>query len=374
MSLDAQSLGIERILILGSGLMGTSIALALKEQDLDVWLEDIDDEVVAVAIARGAGTQYETSMGEPDLVIVAVPPSAVALAVVSALDRFPSATVTDVASIKELPTKAVASSSQVDAKKRYIGSHPMAGREFTGAFSAKHDLFIDRTWVIMESPDASELALQRVEWLIAACGAVSLTSNPQDHDRAVALTSHAPQLLASIMASQLRGVDPDDLQISGQGLRDVTRLAASDADLWVDIVSGNAQQIRPVLESIHTDLGSLVSALERLSLEEDSDEAQVVRGTMVDGNEGHSVLPDKHGGAANSYGLVTVVVDDKPGELARLFATAGGAEVNLEDVRIEHTLGRLTATVELAVNFESVSMFEEVLAKEGWRVQREAQE
>lgn len=372
MKAKAQEVGVEKVLIIGSGLMGTSVALALKHHDIEVYLEDITESAVETACSRGAGVAFDASVhGEPDLVVVAVPPQEVAAALADALARFPHATITDVASVKVGPSEVVEALANDAWSARYVGSHPMAGREFSGAFAAKHDLFIDRTWVIMDSPQAADSAKAQVKWLVAACGAVPLQTSPQAHDRAVALTSHTPQLLSTIMASELLTARGDELAISGQGLRDITRLAASDADLWTGIVAGNAAEIRPILESISDQMLGLIAALG------DPDTNSQTSGGPIhelieQGNSGRSSLPAKHGGAASEYALVSVVVDDRPGELGRLFAVAGEANVNLEDVRIEHTLGRLTATVELAVNADSVERFEQVLADGGWRVQRAA--
>lgn len=350
--------------------MGTSIALALRHHEIEVLLEDVDQPAVETAVARGAGKAYANDQTLiPDLVVVAVPPQEVEAALRSALERFPAATVTDVASVKVGPSNVILTTGNADWRHRYVGSHPMAGREFSGAAAAKHDLFIDRTWVIMDSPNASNRAKDQVNWLVAACGAVALTSTPEAHDRAVALTSHTPQLLSSIMAAELLSASEAELEISGQGLRDFTRLAASDADLWTGIISGNAAEIRPILESISSELASLIASLATESADSHT-HAGPIRELLEQGNLGRAALPAKHGGAASEYGLVSVVVADKPGELGRLFAAAGEANVNLEDVRIEHTLGRLTATVELAVDSDSVLPFEQVLANAGWRVQR----
>lgn len=366
----ARQVGVESVLIIGSGLMGTSVALALRHHEISVFLEDITTDAVQTAVSRGAGTAFDESVhGEPDLVVVAVPPQEVAVALEGALARFPNATVTDVASVKVGPSALVESFDNDEWTARYVGSHPMAGREFSGAFAAKHDLFIDRTWVIMDSPEATDEAKAQVKWLVAACGAVPLYTSPHSHDRAVALTSHTPQLLSTIMASELLAAHGDELAISGQGLRDFTRLASSDADLWTGIVAGNATEIRPILESISDQVLGLIAALG-----DPETNAQTTGGPIHEliqqGNKGRASLPDKHGGAASEYEFVNVVIDDRPGELARLLTVAGEADVNLEDIRIEHTLGRLTATVELAVTADSVERFEQVLADGDWRVQR----
>ncbi|MGV1036377.1 MAG: prephenate dehydrogenase [Candidatus Nanopelagicales bacterium] len=360
-----------QVLIVGTGLIGTSIGLALKSAGVQVWLDDRDAEALATAVARGAGERIADA-DLPDLIVVAVPPLAVAGVVADLLARYPDATVTDVCSVKAMPLARLRAT--VDDASRFVGSHPMAGRETSGPGAARADLFEDRLWAITASQDNPAERIADVQWLALTCGALVLALNPAAHDRAVALTSHTPQVLASVLAAQLATADPADVAVSGQGLRDATRLAASEPGLWSEILAGNAGEVAAIVRRIQSQLGDVADALDSAQARNAAGETQgvadlaPVRAVLELGNSGYRAVPDKHGGQAHEYELIPVVVADKPGELARLFAAAGHAGVNLEDVRIEHTVGRLRAIIELAVTPSAAPRLREELTTGGWQI------
>lgn len=356
------------VLVVGTGLIGASIGLALRAAGVTVWLQDADPAACAKAIERGAGSAVDAGI-VPDVVVVAVPPRAIAQVAAQMLERFPDATVTDVASVKAAPLARL--HALVADTSRFVGGHPMAGREVSGPDGARADLFEDRLWVITALADAPAQRVDDVRWLARACGSMVVELEASEHDRAVALTSHTPQILASLLAAQLADADPSDVAVSGQGLRDITRLADSGPELWSQIIGSNAPEIIAVLDRVAAELADVRDALAEQSLTLDSESTaaiEPVRRVLERGNEGRRALPDKHGGTANEYDIIPVVVDDKPGELARLFATAGEAGVNLEDVRIEHTVGRLRAIIELDVSPETAPKLREVLSAGGWQI------
>lgn len=356
------------VLVIGTGLIGASIGLALRSAGVEVWLQDNDPAVCRQAIERGAGQRLEPG-AQPDIVVVAVPPRAIAQVAADALERFPAATVTDVASVKAAPLARL--QGLVADTSRFVGGHPMAGREVSGPAGARADLFEDRLWVITALADAPPQRVADVRWLARTCGSMVVELEASEHDRAVALTSHTPQILASLLAAQLADADPSDVAVSGQGLRDITRLADSGPELWSQIIGSNAPEIIAVLDRVAIELAEVRDALAEQALVQDSDSTtaiEPVRRVLERGNEGRRALPDKHGGAANEYEIIPVVVADKPGELARLFATAGEAGVNLEDVRIEHTVGRLRAIIELDVSPETAPKLRKVLSAGGWQI------
>ena len=228
-----------QVLIVGTGLIGTSVGLALQAAGVQVWLDDRDAQACAIAVDRGAGERLSEA-SRPDLIVVAVPPLAVAGVVADLLARYPEATITDVCSVKALPLARLRAT--VDDVSRFVGSHPMAGRETSGPGAARADLFEDRMWAITASPDNPAERVADVQWLALTCGALVLALSPAAHDRAVALTSHTPQVLASVLAAQLATADPSDVAVSGQGLRDATRLAASEPGLWSEIIAGTPER------------------------------------------------------------------------------------------------------------------------------------
>jgi prephenate dehydrogenase len=175
-----------------------------------------------------------------------------------------------------------------------------------------------------------------------------------DHDSAVALVSHTPQVLASVLAGRLNDADADYVRIAGQGLRDMTRIAASNVDMWSDILTVNAGPVADVIDGIVAELEATVLALRRVAgASADQPPSPLVAEVLAAGVEGQSRIPGKHGAAPSAYREVTVVLADRPGEMGRLFSVVGAAAVNLEDVRIEHVLGRPSGLVGLFVRPEA---------------------
>lgn len=353
------------VLVIGTGLIGTSVALAARSRGHEVWLDDRDDDHVAQAEELGAGRRWSPAqasvLGPDDLVVVAVPPSVAAPVVAEALSAHPRATVTDVASVKN-PVIEYLTAHDADLS-RFVGGHPMAGREMSGPSAASAELFHGRIWLLTPTERTDPARLDIVARLAASTGAAVRTMPAEVHDRAVALISHTPQVVASLMAARLAEADADAVGVAGQGLRDVVRIAGSDAALWADILCTNADEVRPVLTALQSDLDRMLAALD-----EGSDRAEV-SGLIAAGNRGLARLPAKHGGAAATpYAELAVEVPDAPGELGRMFLAAGDAGINLEDVRIEHTVGRLTAIAHLYVLPEVLPALREALSAGNWLV------
>ena len=168
--------------------------------------------------------------------------------VAEALRRWPRAAVTDVASVKGTVLDALRADGT--DLTRYCGSHPMAGRERSGAVSGRHDLFDGRAWVLTPTAETDPAVVALVTAVARSAGAAVSTLDPEHHDAAVAAVSHVPQLAASLVAARLEGLDEAAVALAGQGLRDVTRIAASDPDLWTQILAGNAPAVREVLADL----------------------------------------------------------------------------------------------------------------------------
>ncbi|MSO27006.1 MAG: prephenate dehydrogenase [Candidatus Nanopelagicales bacterium] len=352
------------VLVIGTGLIGTSIALALRRENVEVYLEDTDPLQVGTAEGLGAGLQFSAGL-LPRLVVVAVPPRHAGSVLAQASLRFPEATLTDVTSVKaQVLNDAIAEGAD---PSRLIGGHPMAGREISGAAGARVDLLDDRLWVLTPAESCSVEHLRQVYQLVSTCGAYAVEMTPDEHDRAVALVSHAPQLLSSILAGQLTDASADYVRIAGQGLRDMTRIADSDSLLWTDILSVNAKQVAAVLSSVVSDLTATLTALQAIAAG-DATQCAKVSTTLQAGAAGRSRIPGKHGAAQIEITIVGVMLADKPGELARLFAAAGESNVNLEDVRIEHVLGRPSGLVEISVRPDSAETLSAALRERNFDV------
>lgn len=348
--------------IVGAGLLGTSIGLALTKRGIDVAIEDAVRSNQALAIDYGAGRE-SASTDAPKLVVVCVPPDVTAAVVAKELAAYPEATVTDVASVKSSILEAL--SAEGAPLERYVGSHPMAGREKGGAIAGRADLFAGRPWVLTSNSQSTPEALATVESLVAELGAQAIRISAKEHDRAVALVSHVPQLISSLLAARLVESDAADVALAGQGLRDTTRIAASDPNLWLQIIDANQQEILKVLLAFEGDLAKLIESLADLKKPGALSAAIAV---LEAGNEGVQRIPGKHGSKATEYSQVVVMIDDTPGELARLLTQIGAANINLEDLKLEHSPGAQIGLTELYVLPMNLSALTEMLQTNGWRI------
>ncbi|GAA1785564.1 prephenate dehydrogenase [Agromyces lapidis] len=347
--------------VVGAGLLGTSVALGLRARGIDVILADASPTHVALAVDLGAGRSAEPG-DAPQLIVVAVPPDVTARVVADELASFPEAIVTDVASVKGgILDELEAAGADV---ARYIGSHPLAGRERGGPLSARADLFAGRPWVVAAHDAISYQRAGAIDDLILDLGATLVEMTPDEHDRGVALISHVPQVVSSVMARRFIDAPNAALGLAGQGVRDVTRIAASDPDLWVQILGANAAPVRDILVAVRDDLDRFIDALgdpvapgARRRIAEE----------LTGGNTGVARLPGKHG-TDKRFTTVIVMVDDRPGQLARLLAEIGEIGVNLEDLRLEHSPGRQVGLAEVQVVPEAAERLTNELAERGWRI------
>jgi len=371
---------LSSVLIVGTGLMGTSAALALRVAGVKVSLHDTDPLAAALAQDLGAGSTALPD-DDPDLVVIAVPPGMIGKEVADWQRTYGSSSVTDLASVKTQPQLDV---EHLADPARFVGGHPLAGRERSGGRAARSDLFEGRPWVLTPSAHTDTVTIQRATALAEICGAVPVTMTSEAHDRAVALVSHLPQVAASLVAARLADADNDAVALAGPALRDVTRVAASDAALWQEILTSNATFLLGVLDDLAVDLARTRDALGfaiAVAAAQDSDGTPTSRGPagasgsvdavmdmLLRGNAGRARLPGKHGSAPTTYATVAVVVPDRPGELARLLVACGVAEVNVEDVSIEHSEGQPVGLVELFVKPAAANGLVVALRDGGWVV------
>ena len=346
------------VLIVGAGLLGTSLGLALRRRDVDVLLSDRNPEHVKTATGLGAGRAYA---GErPALVVVAVPPDHVGSEVARALADHEEAVVTDVGSVKTAPLRSL---DGVPGVGRYVGSHPMAGSERSGPLAASATLFDGRPWAVVPHDASDPGATDAVTALAILAGASVVRLSPEEHDLAVARTSHLPHLLAVLVAGRLADAPAEHLALSGQGVRDVTRIAGGDPVLWQQIVAGNAPAVAGLLTQVRDQLDVLIDAVSV------GDRGPV--GEILErGVAGTRAIPGKHGGPSRPTASVFVSLPDHPGELARLFADAGASGVNIEDVHIDHDPARDTGLVELLVDETRADHLQASLGAGGWQTHR----
>ncbi|MET9067873.1 prephenate dehydrogenase [Streptosporangium sandarakinum] len=368
--------GLENVLVVGTGLIGTSVALALRGQGVTVHLADRDPAAVRLARELGAGVEWS---GESvDMAVIAVPPQVVA-GQLAELQRAGAARFyTDVASVKALPLRQAAEIGCDLAT--YVAGHPLAGRERSGPAAARADLFLGRPWALCPTGETSPDAVEALRLLIKLCGGEAVQVEAVEHDRAVAVVSHAPHVTASAVAARLAEAPAAALGLAGQGVRDVTRIAAGDPNLWTGILSGNALPVADVLEAVAADLAAAAASLRASAgpaagsapgagdAPADPEAMGRVTELLRRGVAGTGRIPGKHGGPARAYATVQVIIGDRPGELARLFQVARDAGVNIEDVRLEHAPGLPLGAADLLVQPEAVPALSEALRAHGWRL------
>lgn len=357
-------------LVIGTGLIGTSAALALASRGVVVHLTDHDPEQARTASALGAGTD-EPPEGPVDLAIVAAPPAHVAGALADAMRRGVARGYLDVASVKGGPRRELEALG-LDLSS-YIGSHPMSGREKSGPLAATGDLFEGRPWVLTPTRDTDTEVLNLALELVSHCRAVPVVMDADAHDRAVALVSHMPHLVSSMVAARLENAEEAAVRLCGQGIRDVTRIAASDPGMWIDILSANPGPVADLLTDVAADLEETVQALRSLQSSDEAKRRAGVTGVedvLRRGNAGQVRVPGKHGSAPRAYEIVAVLIDDQPGQLARIFADAGRAGVNIEDVRIEHATGQQAGLVQLMVEPKAAPVLSASLRERGWAIRQ----
>ena len=368
------------VLVVGTGLLGTSLGLALRPER-DVLLADRSPESQAVAVRRGAGRAWD-GQERAALVVVATSPSSVAAVLTDLRSRAIGSTYTHVTSVQSGVQREVEAHGA--AVSDVCGGHPMAGRERSGPDAAVADLFVGRPWAVCPGPRTSRRAVDDVAALAVTVGASPVEMSPDEHDRLVALVSHLPQVAASALAARLLDREGEALPLAGPGLQDSTRLAASDPGLWREVLLANAANLAPLVQGLGADLTAAGDALARVAADgpagadprgdrgRSADEVAASFAPVLEllerGVRGRRAVPVKRGDLDAAFTVVAVSVPDAPGRLAALLTAAGDGGVNVEDVRVEHVPGRPYGVVELAVRAEARAAAEDVLRRAGWHV------
>ena len=346
------------LLVVGTGLLGTSVGLALRG-DTDVLLADREPMAVATATARGAGRPWDGS--EPvEHVLLAVPPAAVTATLVRLQRQGVGRTWSHVCSV-QAPVQAAAREAGADLAG-LCGTHPMAGKESSGPEAASADLFLGRPWALCPSEQTSDEALAAARSLAERCGGVPLELPAQEHDDAVALASHLPQVTASALAAVLLARSSgEEVRLAGPGLQDTSRIAASAPALWVEVLAQNAAAVGPLVRELAAELDRAATALEAL-------DRRGIEDLLRRGNAGRALVPVKRSRHDRDFAVVGVSVPDRPGQIAAVLLAAADAGVNVEDVRVDHLPGRPSGVVELLVAADTREAARASLAAAGWSV------
>ena len=344
-----------RIVLIGGGLIGGSISLALSRLNIEHYLIEQNPEVQKILEGNGS-TFKPIDYLDINLVIVAVPPEVNGDVIESALARFTKALVIDTASIKEPISKQLIDNNN---KNRFIGTHPMAGKEQSGAAFADMNLFADRVWIVCPS-DASGKHIEFLSEFLSHLGSIVVQMEPSEHDRIISKISHLPQVLSSTLAS-LIDAHSDRVDLAGQGFRDVTRIAKSNSELWSQILIGNSDNLALDLKGIIQQLSALLESLK-------NNDKHAIRNFFDQAQKQAMAFPGKHGQHKPGFASFKVRVKDEPGSLAALFHLAGNLNINIEDVYIDHVVNRPVALVTLYVDEADLDRARKAFQSDGWQL------
>lgn len=303
-----------RVAVLGTGLIGGSMAAGLRELGHTVVGWDPDPAHAATALERRlvdelAGDREGAASGA-ELVVLAGPPAGVIDAVA---ELTTPALVVDVAGVKA-PVVAAA------AGRRFVGTHPMAGREHGGPEHASAGLFRGAAWVVVaDGADPADVAT--VEGLVEALGAHPVRMTAARHDAAVAAISHLPQVVAGALLGHA-AAEADRLELAAGSFRDLTRVALSDPDAWSQLLVANAAEVGPQLRELSDRLGAMAAVVEAA-------DASSVRSTLAESRERRRTL-------APPVVAVSVILEDRPGELGRVGAALAESRVDVRDLQLRH--------------------------------------
>jgi len=346
--------------VVGLGLIGASLALALRDAHWVVTGDDLDPEVVELALASGviASTTPDPHVG---LILVATPAGVVAEVARDYLARFddPSVIVTDVAGVKGAIVDEVTST-------RFLGGHPMAGSELRGLRGARADLFQSCTWVLTPTATTPADLYTRLHGHLRDIGANVVAVSSADHDRLVALASHVPHLVAGALMNQAADAAREDavlLQLAAGGFRDMTRIAAGDPAIWPDVLFENSDAVTSGLRALEERLGSLRSAVanrDRAALEASLTSASTARRQLP----GRALKSE-------DMAYLRVLISDRPGSLAQVTMTASEMLVNIYDIEIAHAIEGDRGTLLLAVDAQQADRFMAALRDADFGVVRE---
>ncbi len=354
----------KHVAVLGTGMIGTSIALAAARAAMQVTGWDLSPEVAARAAASGslkAAGSLEEAVEGADLVVVCTPIAAIAQTVTRALQASPSAVVTDAGSIKAHVAREVETLADPAAMARFVPGHPMGGSERSGPEHASASVVDDIVWVIAPTPHSTEPAVALVEAFVSAVGARPARLTPERHDRLVAFVSHLPQVASTTLmglAVTEESDEPDILLLAAGGFRDLTRLAASDPSLWSEILLANRDQISEAIDLFVRRLQLLrdeVVAGRAPEVERTFDQAKKARLNLA-------TKPQVRAGVA----VLQIPIPDEPGALARMTGTLADGDVNIEDLQIVHSPEGGRGTVHLTVAASAASEAESVLSGRGY--------
>jgi prephenate dehydrogenase len=354
---------VERLAIVGTGLIGASVGLAARAAGVaHVRGWDVDPDALAVAGERGAvepAGSLEEAVAGAELALVAAPVAALPAQVGAVLQASRDATtVTDVGSTKGPVTQAVSDG-------RFIGGHPVCGSEAHGPAHANGGLFRGATWFLTPVTTTDPERYRLLHGFVSSLGAVPIAVDPQAHDRLVALTSHLPHALANVLLNQAGAVrveGHEPLAAAGGSLRDMTRVAGANPRIWVDIFLDNADALAAALAEHRRRVEQVERALA------EGDAGFLARWIAEASGNRRRMLADAYE-EPGALQRLRVHVPDRPGVLAGITQALGAERINIEDFELQHLSRERGGTLTLLVGGEDEAVrAASILEAQGYHV------
>ncbi|WP_165436407.1 prephenate dehydrogenase/arogenate dehydrogenase family protein [Amycolatopsis suaedae] len=288
-------MNLSTVTILGAGVIGTSIALALRRNGIGVRLSDPDSAARQRALALEAGTVLSPADPPADVVVVACPPSAVVAALAGAMRAGLGTVYTDVASAKERIV-AEAAAAGLDMS-RYVPGHPVAAGDIAAPAAVDAEMFAGRPWFLCASTESAPAAVDAAAALATACGARVQRVTPKAHDRHMAGVSHVPRLIGAALAARFADVDGERFPVRGSRFHTTLADAAAAPALWGDTLEHNADHVADELDWIVRELSVVADALRGT----EANPVPELEGLLARGRLGHDRVV-RHGRARSPRG------------------------------------------------------------------------
>jgi prephenate dehydrogenase len=349
--------GLRRAQIVGTGLIGGSIGLALRRRGWHVTGADAEEGRGAEALRIGALDALGDDLAA-EVVFVAVPAAAVAKVAAQLLadpDRRPDVVVSDVSGVKA----AIVEGAQ---HPRFIGGHPMAGSEQIGVTGADPELFVGATWVLTPTAETDLEAFSRLQAVVSSLGADVIALSPADHDRLVAVVSHVPHLVAATLMNAAASDAEEDaalLRLAAGGFRDMTRVAAGQPGIWPDICADNKEAIVASLDRL---LGDLAAMRTRVA----DDDRGGLLAVLDRASAARRALPARATRPENLAEL-RVPVPDREGVLAEITTLASDQQINIYDIEIAHSSEGPRGVLMLLVDAAHGTRLRDAVVSRGYR-------
>ena len=339
--------------IIGLGLIGGSIGLALRERGWHVFGDDHDPTRIDRALALGV--LDESGMREDaDVTFVATPVLSVADQVKRALAET-SGLVTDVGSVKGAIARAI-------EDPRFVGGHPMAGSELDGLDGADATMFAGAVWVLTPIETTADETFSAVASIVADLGADVVALHPDRHDQVVAVVSHVPHLAAATLmglASERAEEHAALLRLAAGGFRDMTRIASGHPGIWLDICAENR-------EAILSGLDGLIDGMRRIRDVVRDDDRAALHETLRRAREARANLPTR-ATHPNELSEVRIPIPDRPGAAAEVFTLAAELGVNISSFEVVHSVEGNRGVAIILVDAGSAELFRGGLMARGYR-------